>query len=65
MNIEEGEGKPILLVEVIEDPADKAMPHKLKLNKDAMKLLMPSSERYVDLNHLGSSSYYLRAVSVR
>lgn len=47
MNIEEAEAKPLLLVEVYEDPADKNMPHKLRVNREAVKALTPSSDRYV------------------
>ena len=45
--MEESEAKPFLLIEVVEDPADKVMPFKLKLNKEAFKALSPSSDRYV------------------
>ena len=47
MNAEDQEAKPLLLIEVIEDPADKKVPYKLRVNKEALKALMPSSERYV------------------
>lgn len=44
---EEQEGKPLLLIEVIEDPGDKKMPHKLKINWDTVKALSGSTEKYV------------------
>jgi hypothetical protein len=45
--IEESDGKPLLLIEVVDDPTDKKMPHKLKLNASAVAALSASSERYV------------------
>ncbi len=62
--MEEVEAKPLLLIEVIEDPADKAMPFKLKLNQQALKSLSPSSDRYVGLVHRDRSGNDLRTVQI-
>lgn len=50
--MEDVESKPLLLVEVVEDPSDKSMPYKLRLNKQTLECLMPSSERYVRSRHV-------------
>lgn len=50
MNLEDSDSKPLLLIEVVEDPGDKAMPYKLKVNKEAVAALNLSSERYVGEN---------------
>lgn len=48
MSSDEIEGKPMLLIEIIDDPGDKNMPYKLKLNKEvAAKLSESSSQRFV------------------
>ena len=46
--MEDLEGKSLLLIEVLEDPSDKKMPYKLKLNKDSVEeLLSRGGDRYV------------------
>lgn len=60
--MEEAEAKPLLLIEVYEDPADKNMPYKLRINKEALAALTPSSERYVECSDAGRSSNHLRPV---
>lgn len=47
MNLEEADSKPLLLIEVVEDPGDKNMPYKLKINKAVVQALMPSADRFV------------------
>lgn len=56
--MEEVDSKPLLLVEVIEDPSDKAMPYKLKLNMQTVEALIPSSERYVRSHNTDSSCHH-------
>lgn len=52
MNLEETDSKPLLLIEVVEDPGDKRMPYKLKINKEAVEAMCPSSERYVIIDDI-------------
>lgn len=47
VGMEEQEGKPLLLIEVYDDPTDKLMPHKLRLNRAAVGALTASAEKYI------------------
>jgi Guanylate-binding protein, N-terminal domain len=49
--MEEAEGKPLLLIEIVDDPTDKRMPHKLRLNAQAVAALAGSTDRYVRAAH--------------
>lgn len=47
--MEDNEGSSLLLIEIIDDPSDKKMPQKLKLNENTVRQMLLSNDRYVML----------------
>ena len=60
--MEEAEGKPLLLIEIVDDPTDKRMPHKLRLNAQAVAALAGSEDRFVRPGSPGRPRHRLRTL---